>query len=84
MMSLDGGIKYKGLSLEGEFYRRWLSNFTGTNTSGIADITDTGYQLQSSAMVVPKDAPGLSSAGRKSSATTATRRMCGRAGTGIS
>jgi hypothetical protein len=54
MMSLDAGAKYKGLSLEGEYYWRWLSNFTGVNTSGIADITDHGYQLQTSAMAVPK------------------------------
>jgi Protein of unknown function (DUF3011) len=54
MMSLDAGIKYRGLSLEGEYYRRWLTNFTGTNTGGIADITDDGYQLQSSAMAIAK------------------------------
>ena len=39
---------------KGEYYRRWLTDFTGSNTGGIADITDTGYQLQSSAMVVQK------------------------------
>ena len=54
MMSLDAGAKYKGLSLEGEYYWRWLSNFTGVNTGGIADITDHGYQVQASAMAVPK------------------------------
>ena len=54
MTSVDGGIKYKGMSLEGEYYWRCLSNFTGTNTDGIADIHDHGFQLQSSAMVVPK------------------------------
>jgi hypothetical protein len=54
MMSLDAGIKYHGFSLEGEYYRRWLNDFTGVNTSGIAPITDDGYQLQSSAMVVQK------------------------------
>ncbi len=52
MMSIDAGIKYKGMSLEGEYYRRWLTNFTGVNTGGIPDITDNGYQLQASAMVV--------------------------------
>jgi len=52
MTSIDAGIKYKGLSLEGEYYRRWLTNFTGVNTGGIADITDNGYQLQSSGMAV--------------------------------
>jgi len=52
MTSIDAGIKYKGLSLEGEYYRRWLTDFTGVNTGGIPDITDNGYQLQSSAMAV--------------------------------
>jgi hypothetical protein len=54
MVSVDGGVKYKGLSLEGELYWRWLRNFTGVNTSGIANIDDKGYQLQASAMAVPK------------------------------
>jgi hypothetical protein len=53
MASLDAGIKYHGLALEAEFYRRSLSNFTGTETAGIADIDDHGFQVQSSAMVVP-------------------------------
>jgi len=54
MVSLDAGVKYKGLSLEGEYYWRGLSNFKGTNTQDIANITDTGFQLQSSAMAIPK------------------------------
>jgi hypothetical protein len=54
MMSLDAGIKYHGFSLEGEYYRRWLNDFTGPGTSAIAPITDDGYQLQSSAMVIQK------------------------------
>ena len=54
MMSLDGSVKYHGLSAEGEFYRRSLTGFTGANTTGLADITDYGYQMQTSAMLVPK------------------------------
>ena len=54
MSSVDAGVKYKGLSLEGEYYWRWLSNFAGVNTGGIANITDHGYQLQASGMAVPK------------------------------
>ena len=54
MVSVDGGIKKKGFSLEAEYYWRWLSDFRGTNTGGIEEIHDTGYQLQASAMVVPK------------------------------
>ena len=54
MSSVDAGVKYKGLSLEGEYYWRWLSNYAGVNTSGIPNINDHGYQLQASAMAVPK------------------------------
>jgi hypothetical protein len=52
MTSIDAGVKYRGLSLEAEYYRRWLTNFTGVDTGGIPDVTDSGYQLQSSGMVV--------------------------------
>jgi hypothetical protein len=54
MMSIDAAVKHKGLALEGEYYWRWLSHFTGESTGGIANITDTGYQLQASGMAVPK------------------------------
>ena len=54
MVSVDAGIKKRGLSLEAEYYWRWLGEFRGTNTAGIEDIHDTGFQVQSSAMVVPK------------------------------
>ena len=52
MMSIDGGVKYRGLSAEGEFYTRWLGKYTGTNVGSIPDLTDTGYQVQLSAMPV--------------------------------
>jgi hypothetical protein len=54
MLSLDAGVKYRGLSLEGEYYRRWLNDFGGPGTSIIAPITDQGYQMQSSAMAIQK------------------------------
>jgi len=54
MMSIDGGIKYRGLSVEGEYYRRWLNDYVGVNVGGIPDISDSGYQMQTSAMAVPK------------------------------
>jgi hypothetical protein len=54
MTSVDAGIKYHGMSLDAEYYRRWLSDFTGTNTAGVANIVDDGYQLQSSVMAIQK------------------------------
>lgn len=52
MSSFDAGVKYKGFSLEAEYYWRWLSDYVGTNVGGIADIDDHGFQVQASAMAV--------------------------------
>ncbi len=58
MSSFDGGIKYHGMALEGEFYLHWLSNFQGPGTSVLRSNFDRGYQLQASAMVVPRTLQG--------------------------
>ena len=54
MLDADGGVKYRGFALEGEYYWRWLDNFKGPNTEGLAPLFDHGFQLQASMMVVPK------------------------------
>jgi hypothetical protein len=54
MSSVDGGLKYKGLSFEAEYYWRWLSNYEGANVGSIPGIDDHGYQIQASAMAIPK------------------------------
>ena len=54
MVSVDAGYKHKGRSVEAEFYWRDLNDFTGTNTTALVPIHDSGYQVQTSAMVVPK------------------------------
>ncbi len=54
MTAFDGGLKYHGLSLDGEFFMRWLNNFTGTGTAGLPTLFDKGFQMQASAMVIPK------------------------------
>ncbi len=58
MESLDAGVKHRGFALEGEYYWRRLSNFRGTEIGSLPfdHLTDTGFQLQASAMVVPKTA----------------------------
>jgi hypothetical protein len=54
MASADAGVKYRGFSLEAEYFWRWLSGYEGTNVGGIANVDDTGFQVQSSAMAVPE------------------------------
>jgi hypothetical protein len=54
MNDLNAGIKYRGWSLEGEYYLRWLNGFVTTGTIPIKSSFDHGFQLQASAMIVPK------------------------------
>jgi hypothetical protein len=54
MADFDGGLKYHGLSLDGEYFLRWLNNFTGPGTAGLPSLFDHGFQMQASAMVIPK------------------------------
>ena len=58
MESLDAGVKHRGFALEGEYYWRRLSNFRGAGIGALPfdHLTDTGFQLQASAMVAPKTA----------------------------
>jgi hypothetical protein len=52
MTSLDGGVKYRGLSLEGEYYLRWLTNIRASGPVPVGTLFDTGFQLQASAMLI--------------------------------
>jgi hypothetical protein len=54
MSSLDGGIKYRGYALEGEYYVRKLSDFQGPGTGVIPTMWDRGFQLQASTMIIPR------------------------------
>jgi len=56
MSSLDAGVKYRGYSLEGEYFWRLLSDFEGPGTAIIPNQHDRGFQLQASAMVIPRTA----------------------------
>jgi hypothetical protein len=60
MADVDGGIKYRGFALEGEYYWRWLDKFkfsqalTPAQLLRVPELFDTGFQLQVSQMVLPK------------------------------
>lgn len=56
MISFDAGVKYKGFSLEGEYYLRILDNFRGFGVENLSfsKLTDNGFQLQTSSMVIDK------------------------------
>ena len=52
MASVDAGVKYRGFSLEGQWYWRWVDNFKTIGTIPVDEITDNGFVLQASAMPV--------------------------------
>lgn len=54
MSSLDGGVKYKGWALEGEYYVRKLNDFNGPGTIIVPNQWDRGFQLQASTMIIPR------------------------------
>jgi hypothetical protein len=54
MSAFDSGLKYPGLSLDDEYFLRWLDHFIGPGTSGLPSIFSQGFQMQGSAMIVPK------------------------------
>jgi hypothetical protein len=54
MGSIDLGAKYHGWGAQLEYYGRQLSNFDVTGPVPISTITDYGYSLQLSKMVVPR------------------------------
>ncbi len=41
--SIDLGIKYKGIFLQAEFYRRWLDHFVADGVLPVEQIVDDGF-----------------------------------------
>lgn len=54
MMALNGGFKYKGWSLEAEYYHRWVDDFVVIGTVPVTELDDEGFQIQGSTMLVPQ------------------------------
>ncbi len=54
MTSFDAGLKYRGFSLDGEYFMRWLNHFRGPGADSLRQLFDNGFQTQISAMVIPK------------------------------
>jgi len=54
MFDAEAGVKYLGFSLEAEFYWRWVNDFNVTGFIPVHHLYDTGYQVQASAMILPR------------------------------
>jgi hypothetical protein len=54
MAAVNAGFKYRGWSLDAEGYLRYLNDFQTIGTIPVDSLTDIGFQVQGSAMVLPK------------------------------
>lgn len=54
LWSLDGGLKYRGLSLTGEYMFRWLSDLQGDGPIPFGTLLDHGGYVQLGAFVLPE------------------------------
>jgi len=58
MAALSAGVKYRGWSLDGEYYWRWVNDFSATGPLPFNRMYDNGFQLQGSAMLRPQSLQG--------------------------
>jgi hypothetical protein len=54
MLAMDAAVKYQGLSLETEYYFRYVDQFRSEGRIPVSDLFDHGFQVQASAMLAPK------------------------------
>ena len=54
MLALDAGVKYRGWSLDGEYYFRWVKDLEVVGSVPVTDLYDHGFQVLASTMIKPK------------------------------
>jgi hypothetical protein len=54
MLDLDAGLKWKGWSLDGEYYFRWLDDFQVIGDIPVTSLFDHGFQVYASTMLEPE------------------------------
>ena len=54
MWAIDGGLKWKGFSVNMQYYMRWLGNFEADGPLPLTSTFDHGFELTAGHFVVPK------------------------------
>jgi hypothetical protein len=54
MWSLDGGVKWNGFAVNGQYYFRWLDDFEADGPLPLSETFDHGFELSGGKFVVPK------------------------------
>ena len=59
MWAIDGGIKYNGLAINGQYFMRWLNDFEADGPLPLTSTFDHGYELSAGYFVIPKKLHGV-------------------------
>ncbi len=54
MWAMDGGMKWRGLAVNGQYYFRWLDSFVADGPLPLSSTFDDGGELEVSQFVVPE------------------------------
>ena len=54
MWAIDGGVKWNGLAINGQYYMRWLNDFVADGPLPLTSTFDHGYELSASHFIIPK------------------------------
>ena len=54
MWAIDGGIKWNGLAVNGQYFMRWLGDFEADGPLPLTSTFDHGYELSAAKFVIPK------------------------------
>jgi hypothetical protein len=54
MWTIDGGIKWNGLAVNGQYFMRWLNDFVADGPLPLTSTFDHGYELTAGYFAIPK------------------------------
>ena len=54
MWAIDGGLKYSGFAINGQYFMRWLNDFVADGPIPVTSTFDHGYELSAGHFVIPK------------------------------
>jgi hypothetical protein len=54
LLALHAGVKYRGYSLSGEYFFRWLTSIEGNGPINESELFDHGFFVQAGAFIVPQ------------------------------
>lgn len=54
LWAIDGGIKWNGLAVNGQYFLRWLSDFVADGPLPLASTFDRGFELTAGHFVIPQ------------------------------